>query len=75
MFGYVKKSTHDAVVAELAAVKAALERETSRLAQVRVEKRTIAGAFNEALFERDALQAKIDRMTGGLKQNRPKIAA
>lgn len=61
MFGFVKQSTHDEVVAERNALEKALDRETSRLAEEREARRQ--------------LQAKVDRMTGGLKQNRPKIAA
>lgn len=56
---FVKKSTHDAVVAEL-------DRLTDRLAQVRDEKRVIGAALKEALAERDEVRAKLSRYTRGL---------
>lgn len=59
MFGYVKKSTHDAVVAEL-------DRMTDRLAQVRDEKRVIGAALKEALDELEPLKAARERSTANL---------
>lgn len=69
MFGYVKKSTHDAVVAErdglkvtLKAVNAELDRTTSRLAQ---ERENCRGADATARMYRDRcenLTAKLSAM-------------
>lgn len=58
-FPYVKKSTHDAVVAEL-------DRMTDRLAQVRDEKRVIGAALKEAMDELEPLKAARQRSTANL---------
>lgn len=56
---FVKKSTHDAVVAEL-------DRLTDRLAQVRDEKRVIGAALKEALDELEPLKAARQRSMANL---------
>lgn len=66
MFPYVKRSTHEAVVAELATAKAELDRQTSRLAQ---ERENCRGADATARLYRDQcdrLTAKLSKYTRGL---------
>jgi len=64
----VLKSTFDktAKLAKAACISRDLWRKTAQ---------TNGKLANELLAERDALQAKVDRMTGGLRQNRGKQVA
>jgi len=64
----VLKSTFDntAKLAKAACISRDLWRNTAK---------TNGAALKEVLAERDALQAKVDRMTGGLRQNRGKPLA
>lgn len=79
---FVKKSTHDAVVAELAAVKttlkavnAELDRTTSRLVQVREEKRMFGKCLDKALNERDEARAELAPLKAARERSLANLSA